>query len=217
LYPQVSVLTKATLKELNRQSTKIVMPNEEIMHSLAETYLPQHAVIYVDTFLRWDKVKTSQPVTVTPDTTISDRDFEAKLLELAETVAQASSDWWRRVGAVLTKNGRVLGMAANHHLPSAYQPYYDGDPRANFHKGQSIELTTAIHAEAKVIAQAAKEGSSTANCDLYVTTFPCPVCAKLIAAAGIKNLYYRDPYAMLDGESVLRQAGVTLIAVERSS
>jgi dCMP deaminase len=43
---------------------------------------------------------------------------------------------------------------------------------------------------------------------MYVTDFPCPPCAKLIAAAGVKRLYFREGYAVLDGESVLEAAGV---------
>ncbi len=48
---------------------------------------------------------------------------------------------------------------------------------------------------------------------MYVTDFPCPPCAKLIAAAGVERVYFRDGYAVLDGEDVLREAGVELLRV----
>ena len=38
-----------------------------------------------------------------------------------------------------------------------------------------------MHAEARLIAAAAREGRATAGAVLYVTDFPCPPCAKLIA------------------------------------
>ena len=46
---------------------------------------------------------------------------------------------------------------------------------------------------------------------MYVTDFPCPPCARLIAAAGISRLYFRDGYAVLDGEEILRAAGVDIL------
>jgi dCMP deaminase len=46
---------------------------------------------------------------------------------------------------------------------------------------------------------------------MYVTDFPCPPCAKLIAAAGISRLYFREGYAVLDGQDVLDAAGVEVV------
>ena len=48
---------------------------------------------------------------------------------------------------------------------------------------------------------------------MYVTDFPCPPCAKLIAGAGVAKLYYRDGYAVLDGQDVLDVAGVEIVQV----
>jgi dCMP deaminase len=48
---------------------------------------------------------------------------------------------------------------------------------------------------------------------MYVTDFPCPPCAKLIAGAGIARLYFRTGYAVLDGQDVLEQAGVEVVQV----
>ncbi|NCS97095.1 MAG: deoxycytidylate deaminase, partial [Candidatus Pacebacteria bacterium] len=86
----------------------------------------------------------------------------------------------------------------------------DSDPRNSFHKGEHIELSTAIHAEAALIADAAKKGISLEGTQLYVTTFPCPACAKLIACSGITKLYFSEGYSMLDGEKILNDAGVLL-------
>ena len=43
-----------------------------------------------------------------------------------------------------------------------------------------------------VIAAAAKFGIKTNGCDLYVTLHPCCDCAKLVASAGIKRIFYID-------------------------
>ena len=79
-----------------------------------------------------------------------------------------------------------------------------------------VELSTAIHAEAAVVGQAAREGVRLLGADLYVSTFPCPGCARLVAAAGFARCFFAGPYALLDGDELLRRAGVELVWVDVS-
>ncbi len=122
-------------------------------------------------------------------------------------------DWWRQVGAALRFGDGHVASACNEHLPHRLSPYAAGDPRANFVKGVELEISTATHAEARLIADAARAGRATEGGVMYVTDFPCPPCAKLIAAAGVKRLHYRQGYAVLDGQDVLDAAGVEIVAV----
>jgi dCMP deaminase len=71
-----------------------------------------------------------------------------------------------------------------------------------------------LHAEASIIAAAARDGVSLRGADLYVTTFPCPSCARLIAQAGFARCFFAGPYSVLDGEEVLRAAGIELLWVD---
>jgi dCMP deaminase len=137
-------------------------------------------------------------------------DLARELLGTAATAAQRSSDWWRQVGAVAARGGTVLASAYNQHHPTEYAPYLDGDPRNNFSRGERVDLSTAIHAEAAIVARAARDGLPLHGADLYVSTFPCPACARLVAEAGFRRVYFAGPYSLLDGEAVLRQAGVEL-------
>jgi cytidine deaminase len=57
-----------------------------------------------------------------------------------------------------------------------------------------MEFFRSIHAEQAALMDAAKRGVSVAGCTLYVTTFPCHECARLIVAAGIKRVVYIEPY-----------------------
>src|SRR5690606_22862191 len=118
--------------------------------------------------------------------------------------------------AVAARAGEVLAVAHNEHRPTEYSPYLQGDPRNDFSRGVRIDLSTAIHAEAAIIARAARSGLALGGAALYVSTFPCPACARLVAEAGFQRVYFGGPYAMLDGDTVLRAAGVTLIWVEPS-
>ena len=105
-------------------------------------------------------------------------------------------------------------MAHNEHQPSEYAPYVNGDPRNDFSRGVRADLSTALHAEAAIVARAARDGVSLAGADLYVSTFPCPSCAYLVGAAGFRRCFFAGPYALLDGDAVLRAAGVELIWVD---
>ena len=62
-----------------------------------------------------------------------------------------------------------------------------------------------------MIAQAARAGRPLNGADLYVTTFPCPACARLIAESGFRRCYFTGQYSVLDGDTVLRAAGVELL------
>lgn len=193
------------------QQTELVMPDEEVTRSLAATYFSKSPIIWDSVFLRWDSQKSLAPVAVTADKTIAIDALHHRWLTQAGREAQKSSDWWRQVGAVLVKDDQVLLTAYNHHVPSEFEPYFNGDPRANFHKGEHIDKSTALHAEAGLITEAARTGQTLVGTHLYVTTFPCPNCAKLIAYSGITKLYFSEGYAMVDGESILKNKGVEII------
>jgi dCMP deaminase len=194
----------------------IVMPDEEITRDLARQLdLGEgRAVVFDRTFLRWDREWAAAQAPVTFDGEISVAELPRQLIGAAEAIAQRSSDWWRQVGAVAARDGQLIGCAWNQHRPSEYAPYLNGDPRDGFARGVRADLSTAIHAEAALIARAARDGSSLAGADLYTTTFPCPACARLVAEAGFRRCYFAGQYSVLDGEQVLRAAGISLIWVD---
>lgn len=211
---KVELLTESMALHIVQSEVDIIMPDEDIMHELAAKYFPDSQVTYQSVFLRWDKKRTLAEKEVEASEHLSREKFDQQMMQLAYDQAAKSADWWRHVGAVLVKEGKVLLTAYNHHVPHEQQPYFDGDPRGNFKGGQQIELSTAMHAEADIICQAAKQGISTKGCTLYVSTFPCPVCAKLIAYSGITTVYFCEGYTRVDGAEVLQENKVALIKVE---
>ena len=58
-----------------------------------------------------------------------------------------------------------------------------------------IEFGRAVHAEMAALIDAARRGVPVAGCTMYVTTFPCHLCARHIVAAGIRRVVYIEPYA----------------------
>ena len=194
----------------------LVLPDEEVMRDIADRYRlgAGRRLVFDRTFLRWDRDWATAKAPVNFDGEITAAGLPRELLGRAQDLAGRSSDWWRQVGAVAARDGHVLGCAWNRHHPTEYAPYLDGDPRDAFERGIRADLSTAIHAEAALIAAAARDGTSLAGADLYTTTFPCPACARLIAGAGFVRCFFAGQYSVLDGEETLRARGISLIWVD---
>lgn len=211
---KIEVLTNAELATIDSSSkAHFILPSEDISRLFAEKYLANQDVEFIDFFLRWDTEASLKQKEIKEKYLADLESFESQMLGLAYAEAEKSSDLWRQVGAVIVKDKEIVLKTYNTHLPSLHTPYFNGDPRGNFKKGIHIELSTALHAEAALIAAAAKQGLSLQDTEIYVTTFPCPNCAKLIAHSGIKKLYFAEGYSMLDGEEILKAEGVEIVQV----
>lgn len=95
----------------------------------------------------------------------------------------------RKVGAVLTRNNRVVSTG------------YNGAPEGQDHcldVGCDMEnghCVRTIHAEANALIQAGLSGGpGTDGATLYTTASPCRACMGLIINAGVKRIVYADPY-----------------------
>jgi deoxycytidylate deaminase len=198
----------------------LVVPDEQLMRDLVDKHeLDRKRDVRFDrTFLRWDRAwstATDRPADF--DGTVTADEVSRGFARRAVKEAQRSSDWWRQVGAVVVRGDEVIDTTHNDHRPTEYSPYVNGDPRNDFSRGLRADLSTALHAEAAIVARAARDGRSLAGADIYVSTFPCPACARLIAEAGFKRCYFVGQYAVLDGDTIMRAAGVELIWVDTTS
>lgn len=99
-------------------------------------------------------------------------------------------------------------------MPINDQQYKNSDPRISFTSGVGADFSSSVHAEANLIALAAKKGIVLNGTEIFVNTFPCPVCAKQIAIAGIKKVYYAKGYAVLDGLEIFKSFGVEVVLVK---
>jgi len=228
-FEKVEIIDGEGLKGLSKHfqsdwfsgGTEIIMPDEDIMHELAEKYLPvdvasknKAKIVFDSIFLRWDKHSSFKNNPIEADQKTSIKDSDRKIISLLRVEAEKSSDFWRQIGAAIVKDGKIVSMTHNRSVPVEGLNYSEGDPRSDFHKGVNVELSLFFHCEAALIAEAAKKGISLEGAELFVTTFPCPPCAKLVAYSGIKKIYYSDGYGTLDGERVLKSQGVEIVFVK---
>ena len=133
----------------------------------------------------------------------------------------------KRVGAVITKDGRCVSWGFNGAPPGiphceenqhGWQDVFNEFPLG---KGKPPEpwLTRKLeeqgcrnstHAEANALAFAARQGISTDGGTLYVTVSPCEVCARLLIAAGIERVVYAEKYRDESGIMLLLEGGVEI-------
>jgi dCMP deaminase len=131
--------------------------------------------------------------------------------EICAVVARRATCLRRQVGAILVRDRRILTTG------------YNGPPRGVKHcaelggchreqigvpSGQRHELCRALHAEQNAIIQAALHGVETTGSTLYVTNFPCSLCAKMLINAGVVRIVYRGEYPDELAAELLAEAGV---------
>lgn len=134
---------------------------------------------------------------------------EAKFMRQACLLADKATCGYK-VGALVVKRGRVILEAWNETLPG--EKYCQSGvcirQQKKYHGGQRVEIVCSLHAEASLVAQAARRGISLTGADIYVSTFPCYICSKLLAKAGIDRLYYMSGYGVNDGLRFFRAAKI---------
>jgi dCMP deaminase len=125
--------------------------------------------------------------------------WDKRFMDMTELVASWSSCFQenRHVGAVITKNKRVLTTGYNG-APSGILTCIDKGEclrrRLNIESGTKQELCYAVHAEQNAIIQAAKQGIEIDGATLYCTHQPCVICAKMIINSGIKRVVFKLGY-----------------------
>lgn len=191
------------------RNREMILINDEVSRSLANKYLDKEKIEWKNVFLRWDRTKVLA-IEKLDDIAVSEDQFDINMMREAIDESKKTGDWWRQIGAVLVKDKEIIIRAYNKDLPGDHTPYQAGEVRDLFKPGERHDLASTIHAEQNIISIAAKKGISTDGLTLYVTTFPCPVCAKLIAVSGIKNVYYSEGGSNFDAKKVLESAGVEI-------
>lgn len=215
-YTDVHVVAPAVLAEQLSSYASVIVPDDEIVTYFLEKYAPQVNVEKVNVFLRWTKQISTAETVVPESRSISSGIFENDILSKLEETAQQSPDWWRQIAAAIVQDNRIVATAYNAHYPSSHALSINGDPRSNFDAGQGQGIYTSIHAEASALAQAARKGIAVDGADVYVTTFPCPTCARSLVEAGVKRVFYKKGYSLLDAEEILKGSGIEIILVKEN-
>ena len=74
--------------------------------------------------------------------------------------------------------------------------------------GEKREVCRAICAEQVALTEAARNGISTDGATIYVTTYPCYICSKMLVSAGINEIIYDNDYPDELSKQFLEEAGI---------
>lgn len=121
-------------------------------------------------------------------------------MKLATDLAQRSHCVKAQVGAVLSKDTRIISIGYNG--PPAGTHNCDEEwPETGCPRDSKNSCSLALHAEENAILYAVKNGASLEGSTLYITLSPCLPCARIIYSSGIKKVFYLNSYAEYKGLS----------------
>src|SRR5678816_2496241 len=134
-------------------------------------------------------------------------------MELAMNLARKSHCVKMKVGAVLTKDTRIVSLGYNG--PPAGTHNCDQEwPETGCPRDSKGSCSLALHAEQNAILYASKNNVAIEGCTLYVTLSPCLACARVIYTLGIRKVIFLSSYAEFkglpsdEGVDFLRKFGV---------
>lgn len=141
--------------------------------------------------------------------------FDDIYMDLATNLAQKSHCVKIKVGAVLSKDTRIISLGYNGPPAGTHNcdQEWPGQGCARDRKGS---CSLALHAEENAILYAAKNKVNLEGATLYVTLSPCLSCARTIYTMGIKKVFYLKSYAAYKGIEIdegvefLRKFGVNV-------
>ena len=142
-------------------------------------------------------------------------EFDDIFMELAVNLAKRSHCIKRHVGAVLTKDTRIISIGYNG-PPSGTHNCDEEWPEKGCDRDSKGGCSLAIHAEQNALVYAVKNKTEVRGATLYVTLSPCLACARIIFTMGVEKVIYLKSYAEHkgipndEGVDFLRKFGVTV-------
>ncbi|MGH0034645.1 MAG: deaminase [Myxococcota bacterium] len=137
--------------------------------------------------------------------------WDEYFLSIAQMVATRSNCVKRKVGAVVTRERRIISTGYNGTPRGTKNCNEGGCPRCNSFARGGTQLGDCLcsHAEENAITQAAFHGVSLEGGTVYTTFSPCLQCTKMIINSGISEVVYSAEYPLGDTSlALLAEAGV---------
>ncbi len=144
-------------------------------------------------------------------------EWDEYFIEIMNTVAKRATCGRGRAGCVITRDNHILSTGyvgsppGLEHCDEAghlmIKSTNENDPSQELHD----HCVRTIHAEQNAIVHAAKFGIALEGATMYTRMEPCPVCARMIIAAGIKRVVSERRYHSAGlTRKMLKEVGVKL-------
>src|SRR3989449_10481800 len=143
--------------------------------------------------------------------------WDQYFLTITRHVAARSTCSRSKVGAVIVRDKSILATGYNgapagmpHCTDVGCLIYQSKTPNGDIEEN----CFRTIHAEINAIAQAAKNGASIRDADIYITHTPCIHCLKVLINTGIRRIFYEHEYKRHTLDELQRYTEVRLERVE---
>lgn len=145
----------------------------------------------------------------------NNKKWDKRFMDLCQVVGTWSSCFRdnRQIGAVITKNKRILTTGYNGAPSGITSCAEKGEclrDKLGIASGTKAEICYGVHAEQNAIIQAARIGVSIEGATLYCTHRPCAICAKMIINAGITRVVFKNDYPDEFSTRLFDEAGIEL-------
>jgi dCMP deaminase len=130
--------------------------------------------------------------------------LEYVFMRMAYALAERSTCLRKKVGVVLT----------DPEMQHAYCLGYNGSERGGPNQCESLKpgKCNCVHAEMNALT---KNNANITGATCFVTTSPCPVCAKLLVNRGISRVIYGEAYRNSRGIQILLDHGIEVIKYDK--
>ncbi len=140
--------------------------------------------------------------------------WDEYFIEIAKLVSTRSNCVSRKVGAVITVDNQIISTGYNgapkglHHCVDA-----GGCLRKlnNIESGTRQEICRAVHAEQNAIISAAVKGVSIKGGTIYLNTYPCSICTRMLINAEIKKIVYESDYSDQLSKEMLEESKIEVV------
>ena len=144
--------------------------------------------------------------------------WDEYFIEIAKLVSTRSNCVSRKVGAVITIDNQIVSTGYNgapkglHHCIDA-----GGCLRKlnNIESGTRQEVCRAVHAEQNTIISAAIKGVSIKGGTIYLNTYPCSICTRMLINAEIKRIVYDSDYSDPLSKEMLDESKIEVVKYKK--
>lgn len=143
--------------------------------------------------------------------------YDEYFTAMAELVSTRSTCLRRQFGSIIVQNDHTISTGYNGAPKGMKHCIEIGCLRdeLNIPSGTKHEICRGVHAEQNAIIQCAIHGESTKGATLYVTGYPCKICAKIIINAQIRRVVISGSYSDTEGIDLLKEAGIEVKIMDK--
>ncbi len=127
--------------------------------------------------------------------------FDTIYMGLAKILSERSHCVKKKVGAVITKEGRAIATGYNGPPENTYN-CDEKWPEKGCCRTVRGGCFLSLHAEQNAIVFALKNKVDLRGSTLYITLSPCLPCARMIFSVGIIKLVYKESYSKFKGINI---------------